>query len=134
MYVIGTVSIANAQQSPTDVNTLQEAKVCAKTISKFGFTNPTPGAGTISMANDGGWCWLQLSMISNNTYVIPGVTVTQPPRHGTMISGGVDTSAGKRLRLAYKPVAGFSGTDSFSVHFQLPSGTLDANVAVTVTK
>ena len=108
-YVVGIVNIANAQQSPTDVSTLQRAKGCKSDISRFGyFGNPTPGAGTISTANDGGWCWLDLSMTSTNTYVVPGVTVVQPPQHGTMISGGVDTDH-KRLRLAYKPMVGFLG-------------------------
>jgi hypothetical protein len=126
---------AMAQQNAPTVSGLQRANNCGGAIGRFGFFgNPTPAQGTITMANDGGWCWIQFSFVAGNMYVVPDITTTRSPRHGTLVSGGLDTGSGKRVRLAYKPAAGFAGTDNFAVHIQGPSGTNEAEVVVTVTK
>jgi hypothetical protein len=124
-----------AQQSAADVTSLPNAKTCSAHINKFGYYNDrTPGQGTIQMTNDGGWCWIEMAFTSRNTYYVPAMTISQPPRNGTALTGGVDTSGGKRVRLAYRPAPGFTGSDSFTVHMQHAAGDIDANVAVTVAK
>src|ERR1700722_937897 len=115
--LVSVVSVAVAQQSPP-VATLSRAKDCKGNMSKMisgTSAKSGPGQGTITMVNDGNWCWIDLSMHTRGVYVVAGVTVTQPPRNGTVMSGGVDTSPGPRTRLAYKPATGFAGPDTFSV-------------------
>jgi hypothetical protein len=130
--VIGLPPGAMAQQSP--VATLQRAKDCKGSMSKFGFGNPTDGQGKISMVNDGGWCWVQFTMIIRGNYMVPDLTTTQPPQHGTLLTGGVDADGHPHVRYAYRPAPGFVGADSFAVHIQGASGTWETAVNVSVTK
>jgi hypothetical protein len=130
--VIGLPPGAMAQQ--TALATLQRAKDCQSSMSKFGFGNPSPGQGKISMVNDGGWCWVQFYTVDRGMYMVGGLTTTQPPQHGTLLTGGVDANGHKEVRYAYRPAPGYVGVDGFAVHIQMSSGTLETVVNVTVRK
>jgi hypothetical protein len=103
-------------------------------MGRFGFGNPTPGQGTIEMVNDGGWCWIDFGVISYNLRIVPDLTTTRPPQHGTVLTGGIIKGERKTVRYAYKPAPGFAGTDNFAVHILSPGGTSETAVTVTVTR
>jgi hypothetical protein len=72
---------------------------------------------TISLENDGGWCWADtyersfwLTLSAHYT------TVTNPPKHGQVL---VSDTANHAVRIAYRPDPGFAGTDRFIVHYDV---------------
>jgi hypothetical protein len=81
-------------------------------------------AGTISVANDGGWC--AISVAAGNRPYAAGL-LTQPPAHGKVYVHTV----GDATRIDYTPDVGFTGADTYVVKFLPGAPTL--RVAVTVT-
>jgi hypothetical protein len=124
----GSPLIPRAQNTPNSLATLQRAAGCVGHMPKYGFGNPTPPVGTITMTNDGGWCWVDIGMMSGGQYYIPELRTLQAPQHGTILTGGVNN----RVRFAYKPSTGFIGNDTVVVHSAGPNvNDLTFNVAVT---
>jgi len=114
---------ANAQ-SP-NVADLPKASECATNVPFI----PTGGASvpaTIRMNNKGGWCWLELSATQSGARYVPSYSVPRQPAHGQLMMGQV----GQKMRVAYKPTAGFAGNDSFSLVNETTGG--ERTVSVTV--
>jgi hypothetical protein len=89
---------------------------------------------TLVMNNDGGWCWRTATYRSmGNVPDLPTRTLTVPPAHGHVTLDTIDSST-KRVRYAYKPEPGFAGTDHFTVHVAIVSGSFDTPFTVTVTQ
>ena len=75
-----------------------------------------PAEGSILMRNDGGWCSIGHQFNFNGALLTPEMTMLHPPAHGQVVFGATDG----RLRLAYQPAPGFSGTDQFRVRLASP--------------
>lgn len=86
-----------------------------------------PPKGSITMGNDGGWCWIQTVEQFGQKVFTPELDVTQPPAHGAVVVGSV----ADKLRIAYRPTPGYVGPDSFHVHLGGPT-PWDIPVQVTV--
>jgi hypothetical protein len=90
-----------------------------------------PGTNaTMSVQNDGGWCWVDTYERSNwRTLSAISVAVTKPPRHGRVQVRDIDN---QEIRIAYQPEAGFAGQDGFSIRYA--SKDSDQGFVVAVTK
>ncbi len=75
-----------------------------------------PAEGSIQMRNDGGWCSIRHQFNFNGALSTPEMTMLDPPAHGQVVLGATEG----RLRLAYQPAPGFSGTDQFRVRLASP--------------
>ena len=95
------------------VDTLTRAGAC--TTSAY---HVMAGANaTISVENDGGWCWADIYERSYwATLSAHSTTVTSLPKHGQVL---VSDTANHAVRVAYRPDPGFSGTDSFIAHYNV---------------
>ena len=79
-------------------------------------------------SSSGGWCWFDVSATFGSVRYVATYSVTRAPTHGEVLMGEVNQKA----RIAYKPVSGFTGSDSFVLvnkitHSEMP-------VAVTVVQ
>jgi hypothetical protein len=81
-------------------------------------------AGTVNVANDGGWCAISVAESGNRPYSA-GLLIEQPA-HGKVYVHTV----GDATRIDYTPDVGFTGADAFGLKFVPGSATL--HVAVTV--
>lgn len=80
---------------------------------------------TITMNNDGGWCWMMSSAYERGNQYGPDLKVTEQPSYGQ-----VNIAVGeKQTRVAYKPNPGFTGTDQF----RSVDETMNMPVVYTVT-
>jgi hypothetical protein len=85
---------------------------------------------TMSIENDGGWCWVDTYVRSDwRALSATSVVVTNPPRHGRVLVGDIDN---QEVRIAYRPEPGFGGQDNFSVRYQ--SNDSDKGFVVVVSK
>lgn len=85
---------------------------------------------TMSIQNDGGWCWVDTYERSNwRTLSAISVAVTRPPRHGRVQVRDIDN---QEIRIAYQPEPGFGGQDSFSIRYE--SDDSDKGFVVAVSK
>jgi len=85
---------------------------------------------TITVGNNGGWCWADTSERSYwRVFSSSYVTVTNPPKHGHVLVGDL---ANRNIRVAYQPEPGFAGRDSFNVHYQ--GNDYDLTYLVTVSR
>lgn len=75
-----------------------------------------PAEGSIQMRNDGGWCSIRHQFNFNGALSTPEMTMLDPPAHGQVVLGALEG----RIRLAYQPAPGFSGTDQFRVRLHSP--------------
>ena len=96
-----------AISAPPSSNAITELKV-ARTCR----ANSSVVPSKITVSNEGGWCWLQLSAVWVRMQYAPNFRVARAPAHGELVMGEVND---KRTRLAYKPHPGFVGTDSYEV-------------------
>jgi len=96
-----------AISAPPPSNAITELKV-ARTCRADSSVVPSK----ITVSNEGGWCWLQLSAVWVRMQYAPNFRVARAPAHGELVMGEVND---KRTRLAYKPHPGFVGTDSYEV-------------------
>jgi hypothetical protein len=69
------------------------------------------GTTDMKMINDGGWCWTDLSATEGSLQYLPTYRVDKAPAHGEVVMGAV----GMKARIAFKPEAGFAGTDTYSL-------------------
>ena len=111
---------------------LPQAAGCTASLPPFGgrgFYYEAP-RGTISLSNDGGWCWLTVSYHRDSDTVVPSGQLGTPPNHGSVQIGPADGV----LRVAYQPAPGFAGHDFFRVLVSGPGEQNTIPVYVTVTK
>jgi len=111
---------------------LPQAAGCTASLPPFGgrgFYYEAP-RGTISLSNDGGWCWLTVSYHRDSDTVVPSGQLGTPPNHGSVQIGPADGV----LRVAYQPAPGFAGRDFFRVLVSGPGEQNTIPVYVTVTK
>jgi hypothetical protein len=110
------------------VGTLRRATQCETDLPTFGHPDLQywPPHGTMTMSNDGGWCWLQFGQSFRAALIHPEASVAEPPRHGDLDL----TRMSDRISMAYRPAPGFIGTDSFAVR---TDGPLPHTIPVTVT-
>jgi len=105
---------------------LARANVCATSAYHL-----MAGANaTMAIANDGGWCWSDTYEKSYwRILSADSVTVVSPPKHGRVV---VSDIANHEVRVAYRPIPGFTGTDNFIVHYQ--ANAHDQSYLVTVSR
>jgi hypothetical protein len=114
--------------APIPMDGLPLARTCAVTLPEFGHYKGEymPAHGTMIVSNDGGWCRLQFAQDLRGLVFVPNVRVTQEPAHGTVVAKKMQG----RIGLAYRPVAGFTGSDHFAVG---TNGPLPHTIPITVT-
>jgi len=98
---------AAQSQSVTDLTKSSRCSVSSTLAMAGGST----GNSKIEMKNDGGWCWINLSATNGSFQFVPSYHVTKSPAHGELVMGAVD----KKARIAYRPVAGFVGVDTYTL-------------------
>jgi hypothetical protein len=85
-----------------------------------------PVSSSLEMRNDGGWCGWLATAVMRSLLFAPTINLAVPPSHGQILIA----PEGKGTRIAYKPSAGFVGTDTFTVSDPLTG--IDRLVTVTV--
>jgi hypothetical protein len=107
---------------------LPAAPSCQSSLPLFGHQKGEYMAphGTMSMANDGGWCSLQFAQQFRYLPMVPSVSVSEPPAHGTVRAEDMKD----RVAVAYQPAPGFVGTDHFEIR---TDGPLPHHIPVAVT-
>jgi len=110
------------------VGDLRPSQECMTDLPTFGHPDLQywPPHGTMTMSNDGGWCWLQFGQSFRAALIHPDATVVEPPAHGTLDL----TKMSDRISMAYRPAPGFAGTDRFAVR---TDGPLPHTIPVDVT-
>jgi hypothetical protein len=90
---------------------LRSSNECAVSLPVFGHPDQQYVAphGTISMSNDGGWCWIQFSQVFRALPFVPSATVIDQPANGSVTVERMKD----RVSVAYRPSPGFTGTDRF---------------------
>lgn len=83
---------------------------------------------TMRVSSRGGWCWFDQTGILGSLKYPPEYRVTRAPDHGEILLGEVNQKA----RIAYRPTAGFEGTDSFVIVNSMTNSV--RTVAVTVVR
>jgi hypothetical protein len=112
-------------QSPS-VTELPRARGCSSR-SVTAIAGQMIGTTDMKMINDGGWCWLNLTATNGSLLYLPTYRVVKAPAHGTIVMGPV----GMRDRVAFKPDAGFIGTDTYSVMNTMTNDERDVTVTVS---
>jgi hypothetical protein len=143
VVMVGAGLMAGACQPPpqpdqnrAELEGLRPAHDCSATLPTFGrFPGGPreviyiPPNGSISMANDGGWCWIQTEAIWERQLYTAPLQVTQPPTHGSVVVG----SFGGQFRIAYQPAPRYLGSDAFHVELGGPT-PWDIPVRVSVAQ
>ena len=100
------------------------SKLCSMGRTYVNSANPAPTV--LTMSNDGGWCGDLRKTLRNNAAFGSPMHVTSPPSHGEISIHVYDDGT----TVAYKPKAGFVGTDSFTVINDTLGFTVPFNVIV----
>ncbi len=110
------------------VDDLRLSRECATDLPTFGHPDLQywPPHGTMTMSNDGGWCWLQFGQSFRAALIHPEAAVAEPPAHGTLDVRKMPD----RISMAYRPAPGFTGADRFAVR---TDGPLPHTIPVEVT-
>jgi hypothetical protein len=134
MRVLGIVAsmavLISAQavhaQSPA-VTDLPRAKTCS-VRSTLAVAGGSTGNSQITMSGDGGWCWFNLTATNGSLQFVPTYRVAMAPAHGELAMGAV----GQRARIAYRPVPGYTGDDTYTLANTVTNS--ERKVTVTVTR
>jgi hypothetical protein len=78
------------------------------------------------MSGSGGWCWVDIWATMNSLKIVATYSVTRAPMHGEVLMGEVN----QKMRIAYRPAAGFVGDDSFVIVNRMTNS--ERPIAVTV--
>lgn len=107
---------------------LPPAHDCAAALPIFGHMGEdyTAPHGSMELSNDGGWCLLQFTQTFRQIYIVPSVSVVDPPAHGQVVAQRLSG----RIALAYRPATGFTGADHFAVR---TNGPMPHTIPVDVT-
>lgn len=81
---------------------------------------------TITMNNDGNWCWMNSTESWRGRVYGPFLAVTRPPQYGTL---QIDVIEGF-TRVAYRPNPGFVGTDAFQTRSEETNAEVNYRVSV----
>jgi hypothetical protein len=78
---------------------------------------------SMTLKNDGGWCWNVVAISAPRMGKKAGITlssnaltVASQPQHGQVAIADVEDG---KVRIAYRPAAGFAGDDKFTLHNQV---------------
>jgi hypothetical protein len=85
----------------------------------------------MTVKNDGGSCWSDGYAQSGPSLFLTArdISVTEQPKHGQVTIGDVENH---RIRVAYKPAAGYAGPDTFTIHYGVIN--TDKSLQVVVSK
>ena len=102
----------------TPMSGMTAAASCVVSLPWFGHQDLDYAAphGTITMADDGGWCALQFVQVFRELSIVPGISVVAVPNHGEARAERLP----ERLAVVYRPTLGFIGTDHFAVRTDGP--------------
>jgi hypothetical protein len=103
------LSARSEAQTPT-VSDLPRANRCSTRAPLVYSGGPTTQT-TMRVSSGGGWCWFDLWATKGSFRYVATFTVTRAPVHGEILMGEVN----QNTRIAYKPVSGFIGHDSFVI-------------------
>lgn len=123
------LNISSLAQTAQDVGNLPRSSVCKHT----GVTNflGASGTSTMTVKSDGGWCWGDIHHILGHGagwVTSHDLVVVSPPQHGQLLVGDVKAPD---IRVAYRPVAGFAGSDSFVTRLKVVETQITWSVTVT---
>ena len=125
----GTRAGQIGQADPVDKLTMDKLTRATACVASAYHVAPGDNA-TITVKNDGGWCWVDSNERSYwHTFLANSVVVTKLPTHGHVLVGDL---ADRNVRVAYRPEAGFAGQDSFIVHSR--ANERDLTYSVTVSR
>lgn len=112
------------EQNAAELAGLKQSGKCESSLPFFGqyrfpgerlFTYAEPH-GDIRMNNDGGWCWIVYTLTYDFNPTWSNLALHTPPAHGSAVLG----TLGGKLRMAYQPAPGFTGSDDFEVEVERP--------------
>jgi hypothetical protein len=104
---------------PLPMDHLQPAQSCQAALPTFGHLFGGDYAaphGSITMSNDGGWCWVQFAQVFHRNAFVPNVDVVEPPAHGQVTA----IRMADRVAVAYRPAPGFTGADHSDIRTNGP--------------
>ena len=84
---------------------------------------------TMRVSSRGGWCWFDVSATFGTIRYVGIYLVTRAPAHGEVLMGEVNN---QKARIAYRPVPGFIGDDSFVIVNKTTNS--ERPVAITVVQ
>ena len=113
-------------QTPT-VSDLPKSNRCSTRAVKFETGGATMETRLLA-SSGGGWCWFDISAPFGSVRYVATYSVTHAPAHGEILMGEVNQKA----RIAYMPVSGFTGGDSFVLVNEITHSEMP--VAVTVVR
>jgi hypothetical protein len=127
--VIALISWGATSARPTvqagPVDKLVRATACAV----YAYHVMEGSNATMAVENDGGWCWIDTYERSYwRTLSTHYVAVTNPPKHGHVL---VRDIANQQVRIAYQPEPGFTGQDSFIIHYDTDDSERTFVIAVS---
>lgn len=104
---------------------LQRSKACS-TRAPLTYPGGPTIQTTIRVSSGGGWCWVDISATMGTIRIVATYSLTHAPAHGEVLMGEVN----QKMRIAYRPAAGFVGDDSFVIVNRMTNS--ERPIAVTV--
>lgn len=136
LLVVGLRGAPSAAQPTTvpPMDALQASKPC--TWKRLSYDDIQKlGKYSITMSNDGGWCWIHIRIaVAGLGYKAGPVTVSQPPAHGELVSGAVGDPKEGYVRVAYRPTPSYTGSNSFTVGMSGKVNQVWFSAAITITQ
>jgi hypothetical protein len=125
LAALGWAHIGHSQEPA--ISELPRATVC-RTKMPLVIAGGAAMQSTIRVSSNGGWCWIELSATTGSMKYVPTYIVSKIPAHGEILMGEVNG----RRRIAFRPVTGFVGDDSFVLVNQVSNS--ERAVTVTIVK
>ncbi len=123
---------------PSPIALLDRNPACTAQLPRFGYFEWVlyPAKGAMTTGSGGGWCWVEpvftrfgtFSLYDRSIPIDETITVASAPGHGEIMIGRV----GDGYRLAYRPISGYAGPDSFHLLAASPYNSFDIPFTVTV--
>ncbi len=125
---IPLVLVGASAQTSQQVDGPKRSKICKVHEPFAAAGGVVVSATTITMNNDGNPCWyIRHSTQSGRVFGVP-MHLTRQPRHGAVEIAVLD----KGTRISYRPIAGFTGSDEFSIINEMYN--VDRPYKVTVSR
>jgi hypothetical protein len=126
--LFGATLFANVAWAQSDLaqSNRPQSKTCSAQDGGWSVPGGTPGTGSITMSNDGGWCGQRLAVEYNYVVISGAMHVSKQPAHGRVSIVQHD----KYTDVSYKPQPGYKGPDSFSVLVEINNIDKPYNVVV----